>query len=253
MSKNFKPTSIVLIPDVHAKPGDKLERLHALRAKLKKVPNISHVVQIGDLGSFDSLSLHDNQTPDWYTRSVGGDLAAFRQALTLVDHIAQDHGAAVHVTEGNHENRYNKWMLSDNRLTTSDFTKTVGAYVKKEMPWINYHAFQKPLIIRGAAFCHYVVSGLMNRAVGGERPAGTILKTQFMSTVVGHSHILDFAERTRVDGTKIYGLVSGCFVDPAAEFSYAGAAKALWWNGAHVLHFYKSGQFDLESLSIDRL
>jgi hypothetical protein len=255
-AKKFQPNTVLVIPDVHAKGGDKLERLRALRAYLQRHRTpLSHVVQIGDLWSFDSLCQHDKETPEWYKRNLGADWDAGCEGLQIIKSIADRANCEVTVTEGNHEYRYNNWMKSDNRLLTSDFPKTVSAALKRAPvgAGVRYVPFQTPFVLNDTAFIHYAISGLMNRAVGGERPAGTILRTQFMSTVVGHSHVLDFAERTRADGRKIQALVSGCFIDPAADFSYAGAARKLWWNGVQLLHYTAPGVFDIEMISIDRL
>jgi hypothetical protein len=164
-------------------------------------------------------------------------------------------GAKIYFLEGNHENRYNRWIAGDNRLRSSPFPQTVAELIQYYRPSskINYIPFLKPLIIHDTAFSHYFVSGLMGRPQSGERPAGTILKAQHMSCVCGHSHTLDYAERTRADGSKIHGLVSGCFIDPNTAFEFAGAARKLWWVGCHLLHFYKSGEFDVESISLERM
>jgi hypothetical protein len=244
-------STILLIPDFHAKKGDKLERLDALKSWLdKRRQPISRIVLIGDVFDMESLCLHDNQMPTWYQRSLKADLSVGFKALEKVQKLAR---CPVEFIEGNHEVRYNKWMASDNRLLTSDFPQTVRELIAKEAPKIYYHDFLVPFIHNEVAFSHYFVTGLMGRAQGGERPAGNILKAQHMSCVAGHSHLLDFSERTKADGSKIYGFVSGCFVDPEADFSYAGAARKLWWNGVHLLHFTAPGEFDVESISLARL
>lgn len=255
-AKKFTPNTVLVIPDVHAKGGDKLERLHALRSYFQKRPtNFSHVIQIGDLWSFDSLCQHDKESPEWYERNLSEDWAAGKAALQIIKSIAVKSQAPVTITAGNHEVRYDNFMKSDNRLSKSDFLKTVGAVLKAHPvgEGVKYVKFQTPFVLNETAFIHYAISGLMNRAVGGERPAGTILRTQFMSTVVGHSHVLDFAERTRADGRKIQALVSGCFIDPDADFSYAGAARKLWWNGVQLLHYTAPGEFDIECISLARM
>jgi hypothetical protein len=243
--------TVLLLPDIHAKRGDKLERFDALRAWLqRRRVRLDNIILIGDVFDMESLCLHDNQQPEWYSRSLKADLDVGYKALTKVQQLAN---CPLVFVEGNHEVRYNKWMKSDNRLLTSDFPQTVRDLVKAHNKKIHYVDFLEPYIYHGVAFSHYFVTGLMGRAQGGERPAGNILKAQHMSCVAGHSHLLDFSERTKADGSKLYGLVSGCFVDPEADFAYAGAARKLWWTGCHLLHFTASGEFDVESINIARL
>ena len=260
MSANkFKPKTILLIPDIHAKPNDDLARLEKMRRwlKLNKQP-IHKVIQIGDLWDFDSLCTHDMHTPEWHTRTLRGDIDAGFRALDIILAAAKDHQllpSDVLITGGNHEDRYDKYLKSDNRLLTSDFPPTVRALLatNPKTQGVKYQGFLKPYTTYGITFSHYFVSGVMGRPVGGERPAANLLRSQFISSVCGHSHLYDFAERTRGDASKIYALVAGCFVNPEAPFAYAGAARKLWWNGFHLLHCYKPGEFDVQSVSIERL
>jgi hypothetical protein len=252
----------LLVPDAHVMAGDDLARFRALHKWLgARNVRLEGLINIGDLWDFASLCAHDQDNPEWYSRQLGEEIDVGIEALELQNKILKDFGiagAVLHFIEGNHENRYNKWMAGDNRLRTSPFPKTVADIIKSRLSKparakLKFHKFLQPAIVRGVAFSHYFVSGLMARPQSGERPAGTILKTQHMSCVCGHSHTLDFAERTRADSTKIYGLVAGCFVDPKAEFGFAGPARKLWWSGCHLLHFTGTGQFDLESVSYERL
>lgn len=259
-TSKFTPKTVLLIPDVHATPGDDLGRLEAMTDWVldKRKVKLDKIVIIGDVFDFASLSLHDNHQPEWYERSLGADAEAGLSALDKIVELADSSGLYVnkdvHFIEGNHEDRYNKWMKSDNRLLTSQFPKTVSALIKEERAYrFNYHAFLKPVMIYGTAFQHYHVSGVMNRPHAGERPALSMLRQHHMSVVQGHKHTLDFAEHTRPDGSKLYGFVCGAFVNPKTEFAYAGAARKLWWNGFHLLHFYAPGEFDVESISLERI
>jgi len=260
MSSKFTKKTMLLIPDVHAQPDDDMTRFGNLMFWLdQRAPKLDKIVQIGDLWDFGSLCTHDSNTPDWHKRSLKEDIDAGFDALDWIYSIGAAHDVEckdIHIIEGNHEDRYNKWMKSDNRLLTSDFPKTVKALIAQERPTykgINYHAFLKPTVIWGAVFSHYFVSGVMGRPQGGEHHANNLLRSQHTSCICGHSHLLSTSTRTRGDESKIHALVAGCFVDPAGDFAYAKAAKKLWWNGVHLLHFYAPGEFDVESISMDRL
>lgn len=250
---------LLYIPDVHAKKDDDLSRFNTAAAWLtQRRLKFDAIVQGGDLWDMEALCSHDADTPDYYQRSFYDE---FEVGLKVVDRLHQwktrfgAKNCALYLTEGNHENRYNKWMAGDNRLKTSPFPKTVEELINYYRPnnQINYYSFLQPLVYNDVAFSHYFVSGLMGRAQSGERPAANILRAQHMSCVACHSHTLDFAERTRADGSKIYGVVGGCFVNPENPFEFAGAARKLWWNGIHILHMTSPGEFDLESISLDRM
>jgi len=251
------PKTVLLIPDTHAMPGDKLDRFAKMMAFLEdRNVVLDRVVHIGDLWDFGSLCTHDMDDPRWSHRSLQEDIEVGFQALDWIASIAAAFGGApIDFNEGNHENRYNTWMASDNRLLTSEFPKTMKQLVAQRRPTFNlkYHPFLKPVTIYGAVFQHYFVSGVMGRPQGGEHHANNLLKSQHISCVCGHSHLLSTATRTKADGAKLHALVGGCFVDPEGDFSYAKAAKKLWWNGFHLLHFTAPGVFDVESISIERL
>lgn len=245
--------TILLIPDMHVSRGDKLHRLDKLKNFIYAQPvPPDAIVQIGDLFDFESLCLHDKDTAAWSRRSLAQDIEAGKQALEKLDSLARLLSVPLYYLGGNHEHRYDTWMASDNRLATSPFPKSI-AELLKSYGRITYYPFGKVLLLNGAAFVHYFVSGVMNRAHSGERPALSMLRTHHMSCIAGHKHTLDFAEHTRPDGSKIYALVGGCFVDPKKKFSYAGQARKLWWEGVHLLTFTKPGEFDLQSVSTKQL
>ena len=257
MATKFQPKTVLLIPDTHAMPGDNLDRFDGLMVILNgRDIKLDKVVHIGDLWDFESLCTPDMNSPRWYQRSLSKDIEAGFAAFDKIISIAYACGTSdIEFIEGNHEDRYNKWMASDNRLLTSDFPKTVQQLIKtyRAPVKINFHKFLQPANIYGAIFQHYFVSGVMGRPQGGEHHANNLLKSQHSSCVCGHSHLLSTSTRTKADGSKLHALVGGCFVDPNGEFAYAKAAKKLWWNGVHLLHFYAPGEFDVESISLERL
>jgi DNA repair exonuclease SbcCD nuclease subunit len=246
-------TRILLIPDMHVGHGDKLKRLDQLKNYIYDEPELpSAIVQIGDLFDFESLCVHDQYTANWTQRSVQRDMDAGMLALDHLDNFAKDLGVPFHFLGGNHEDRYDRWMQSDVRLASSPFPHTM-AEVMEPFDNINYHPFGQVLELQGASFVHYFVSGVMNRPHSGERPALSMLRTHHKTVIAGHKHTFDFAEHTRPDGTKLFALVAGCFVDPKKSFGYAGQGRKLWWNGCQLLDFYRPGEFDLHTISINRL
>lgn len=106
-------------------------------------------------------------------------------------------------------------------------------------------------VIEGIAFAHHFISGVMGRAVGGEHQAYSLLTKNFQSCVQGHTHTLDFSERTTATGKKIYGLVCGVYQEHQSP--WAGERNKLWWRGLTHLRNVDDGQFDLECISLSRL
>lgn len=255
----FKPQTILYIPDVHAKSTDRLFRFNALAAWLtNRRLKFDAVIQGGDLWDMESLCSYDNTSPEYYERHFWDEFSVGLDALDRIEVLTKRFGnksCPLYMLEGNHENRYNKWMASDNRLRTSPFPQTVESLIRFYRPTskVNYFPFLQPMVMHDISFSHYFVSGLMGRPISGERPAANLLRSQFMSVVACHSHTYDFAERTRSDGRKVYALVGGCFVDPDDPFKFAGAARKLWWNGVSILHVTAPGEFDVEAVSLERM
>jgi hypothetical protein len=154
MATKFQPKTVLLIPDTHAMPGDNLDRFDGLMALLNgRDVKLDKVVHIGDLWDFESLCTHDMNSPLWYQRSLSKDIEAGFAALDKIVSIAYACGTSdIEFIEGNHEDRYNKWMASDNRLLTSDFPKTVHQLIKtyRAPVKINFHKFLQPANIYGA-------------------------------------------------------------------------------------------------------
>jgi len=132
MATKFQPRTVLLIPDTHAMPGDSLDRFDRLSDYLdERALTLDKVVHIGDLWDFESLCTHDMNSPHWYHRSLEKDIEAGFYALDKIVSIAHAWGSTdIEFIEGNHEDRYNKWMASDNRLLTSGFPKTVQQLIR---------------------------------------------------------------------------------------------------------------------------
>ncbi len=252
-SKNAQ--RILVVPDIHAKKGDSLERLDRLRLA-SRILKPTKLVILGDVWDFESLCLHDSNTPEWNDRNLSEDIEAGCRAMDKLLHLAEEQNLKpqdVVFTEGNHEDRYTKWMRSDNRLRTSAFPKNARELYTNGRGKFLWYDFLRPANISGITFQHYFVSGVMGRPQGGTRPASNLLNSQMQSVVCGHTHVLDWATKTAATGRRISALVAGCFVDPDKPPAYAKASFHLWSNNVCVLHTNGHGEYDLEVISNRRL
>lgn len=247
--------TVLYIPDTHVQPGENFDRFDALWKWLKRNNrSVDWIVHAGDHWDFDALCSHDSKLPEWNERSVQESIDAGIEGLVKIVDIADAANAEyIVMTLGNHEERWRRWVKEDNRVRTFIPEDYIEQVVDDNFNGVELVPFQQPTIINGVAFAHYFVSGLMNRPASGDRPALSLLRTQHMSVVQGHKHTFDHAEHTRPDGSKIHALIGGCFVDPNAPFSFAGASRKLWWNGVHILHFTAPGEFDVEQISLARM
>lgn len=91
----------------------------------------------------------------------------------------------------------------------------------------------------------------MGKPIGGANAARSHTMKLMRSSASGHSHEFDYFINTAMDGTKVHGLVGGCFFDHTHEF--AAAQEHLYWRGFNVLHDVQDGEYDLESIRLSRL
>ncbi len=237
----------LVIGDAHAKPGVHNERFAWLAEwALEARPDV--IIDMGDWADMPSLSSYDKGHKNFEGRRYTKDVDAARQARAMFNAPINAHNARYPKDQylprkvalgGNHcEGRISRVMELqpefDGLITHHD----LGA---EEYGW-EYVPYQKPIQIHGIMYCHYFPSGIMARPIGGEHGAATLIKKMFVSCVAAHSHLRDFAERTRADGVKICGLIAGCYFEHRE--GYAGAANDMWWRGGVMLEEVSNGFFD---------
>jgi hypothetical protein len=242
--------NILVIPDSHVRPGiQDISRFHHV-AKLLDYRRPQVLVHLGDMWDMESLCSYDAGKKSFEGRRYKRDIEAGVAALKLLKDNCSVYSKTLKLfCPGNHENRIHRAVEEDAKLegliSSEDFKLAEYDFRVKE--------FLVPHQVEGVSFLHYQISGLMGRPIGGENPAANILKKGLVSTVVGHSHVLDFSERTNANGKKLMGLVAGSFLAQGQKENYAGAAQKLWWNGVCYLHNVKEGAYDLETISLSRL
>ena len=247
---------ILVIPDAHAQPGVDNERFSLLGRMICDVrPDV--VVSIGDLFDLPSLSSYDVGRKSFEGRTYADDIEAGLEAQELlfgeVERYNRRRSNPVkpewHYCLGNHEQRIGRAIEADRKLegtiSYDDLTND-GEY-----PWI-VHDFLKPVYIGGVALAHYFVSGPMARPISGANVASSLLTKMNHSCVQGHSHLLDYSQKTRVDGKKLNAVACGWYGD--FEEEWAGPqVNALWSSGILMLRDVKDGEFDMEWVSIGRV
>lgn len=243
----------LVVPDPHAYPGQDNTRAEWLGKLILDVkPDV--VVVLGDTADMPSLCSYDRGTKSFQGRTYQKDIDAhadFQDRLWSTVRKAKKRLPHRVTLIGNHEQRI------DRAIEVQPELEGVISYADLELDtWyddvVHYNGATPGLIeIDGITYAHYIVTGVSGRPIGGEHGAYTLLTKKFKSCTVGHSHLLDFAQRTSADGTKINGLVAGCFQEHVP--SYAGNSASLWWSGVVIKRGVKDGMYDPEFVSIDRL
>lgn len=248
-----RPKVHLCVPDPHAHPlhnNNRADILGKLIADLK--PDV--LVNLGDQWDFPSLCSYDKGKKSFWGRAYADDLEAgldFSERMwNPIRRLKKKMPYSVFL-EGNHEERI-KRLLS----IQPELEGTVGfgdLDLKRDYDDIVEYNGSTPGMINvdGIMYCHYAVSGVMGRAIGGEHPGYSLLMKQFQSVTAGHLHLLSHATRTTAEGKRIHGLVAGVFQDYWSE--YAGHANDLWWRGLVIKRNVEDGDYDLETVSMARL
>jgi len=257
--------TVIVIPDAHAQPGVSNERFSVLGRMICSIMSESKdecvVVNIGDMVDLPSLNTFDRPGSKAYEGKryrldIEAGLDAQRLLFDEVDNYNRPRRGEAkldikwHYTLGNHEARISRAIESDpakleGAMSLDDLTNN------GEFPWRVY-PFLEPMFLNEVGFCHYWSSGVMGRAIGGENPAASILKKQMFSCVQGHTHTMDFAERSRADGKKLSAAVVGCYFTHFEEWA-GPQVNQLWRPGVAVLRDVHDGQFDFEWWSYRRV
>jgi hypothetical protein len=253
---------ILIIGDAHAKPGVSNRRFYwAGRYAADEEPDI--IVDMGDWEDMPSLCTYDYGKKAFENRRYLNDLQAAHSARAEFNRGLQTYNqeyAARHKAKynpkkialgGNHsEGRITKAIEVDPKL---DGWMSIANLKHREFGW-EYVPYLEPIELQGFTFSHYFASGIMGRPIGGEMPALAIIRKQLTSCVAGHSHLFDIAHRTRPDGSRVWGIVAGCFMDKEQWESYAAAANRLWWRGLILLRGCENGDFEsFSTITVEEL
>jgi hypothetical protein len=237
-------TDILVIGDAHSKPGVSNRRFDWLGRYIAETrPKI--VVDMGDWSDMESLSSYDKGKKSFegrrYKKDIEASCDARQRVAACLRPFVKKYRPKLVALGGNHD-----WARVERvgeLQPELDGVVAVTDQLHREFGWELY-PFLEPVDLAGITFSHYFGSGLMQRPIGGENHAVTLLKTQFKSTCQAHTHLKAEAERTAANGKKLQGFVAGCFLDPGQKEAYAGRANAMWWRGLLHLKGVENGYAD---------
>lgn len=243
-------TLTAIIGDAHAKPTVTNRRFDWLgRLMADRRPDT--IIDIGDWDDFPSLCSYDKGKACFegrrYKRDVACSLDSRARFNAPIDKANAKLSKAARYKPrkvalgGNHaEGRISKACQENAELGG---LISIDDLKLESFGW-QYVPFLRPFSHGGALFNHYFVKGVMGKPVGGESPALALIKTQYVSCFQGHSHLLDYAHRTKPDGKRIHAAHVGCYLDPDQHEDYAGAANQMWARGILFLRNLRNGDFD---------
>ena len=204
----------------------------------------------GGFSSLDSLSSYDKGKKSHEGRRYQKDIKSANEALDCLEQGFRNirgYAPKKKIMWGNHEYRIDRAAELNAELAGTISKDDINF---KQHGW-ETHEFMDVAVVDGIHYSHYFTTGVSGKPIGGENPASSILKKHYVSCVAAHSHIYDYAERAKPDGTKINGLVAGCYCDH--PMPYAKGTEHMWWAGITILDEVKNGDYDLRRISLKRI
>lgn len=246
----------LVIPDQHAHPHHHNKRADYLGKLIKDLkPDV--VINIGDAADMPSLSNYDKGKASFHGQNYEKDINAhldFQDRMWSPVKKSKKKQPFRVVLEGNHEHRIKRALEYDPHLEGERFGVSF-----KDLAFSDYYhevveyQGQTPGIYScdGIDYAHFLISGVMGRAIGGEHHAYSLIAKNFTSCTVGHSHTADWAIRSDTHGKKIMGLVCGVYQD--YQSSWAGAVNNLWWSGVVIKRAVEDGSYSPQFVSMKEL
>jgi len=242
-----------VLPDCQVRPGDNLEYLGCIGKYIAyKKPDV--IVNLGDFADMSSLSTYDVGTKAFEGRSYKADVEAAKAGMDkLMNPIIAEQGRLKRnkekqwnpkmiLTLGNHENRINRAINSDRKLSGLISTDDLRY---KEYGW-QVHDFLNVVVQDGIAYSHYMVSGVKGLAV--QSPT-LMLNKKHMSCIVGHQQGRQIAYAQRADGKQMTAIISGSCYEH--DEPYMGPQGNQHWRGAWILYNVNDGAFDELPVPLD--
>lgn len=243
----------LVIPDPHAHYKHHNNRADLL-GKLIIDLRPDRVICVGDGADMPSLSGYDRGRKSFQGRTYTADIDAWLDFQDRMWHPVKRRKKKLpdsYYLIGNHEERIDRAIQLQPELD--------GAIGYSDLDLERYWSEIVPYdgrtpgicLVDGVHYAHYFVSGVMGKAISGEKPAYSLLSKQYVSCTQGHVHTLDYCVRTSAHGQKIQGLVCGIFTDHRMD--WAGNTQDLWWSGVIIKRNVEGGSYDPQFVSLSAL
>lgn len=243
----------LVISDQHSHPDFNNDRADLLGRLISDVrPDV--LVNIGDAWDFSSLSAYDRGKASFYGRSYKKDLDAgleFQERMWNPLKKSKKKLPYSVFCIGNHEQRIERALEITPELSgTIDYNDLDLNRYYDEV--VHYNGSTPGTTeIDGVTYAHYFISGLLGRAIGGEHHASSLIAKNFTSCTCGHSHLFDFAVKSKPNGQKVMATVCGVFQDYDAP--WAGESNRLWDKGVVLKREVENGTYDIQFISLSSL
>ena len=258
--KTSEVTTLV-IGDAHDSPGVPQDRFEAL-GNLIEAARPTNIVQIGDWGSYDSVSFHNKGRPLIQeglrlSHDIESAKRAYNKAFgplrALMARQKSNRKKAYTPTvfwlEANHEYRIKRYLMENpvlvGMLPEEDLVGATqdGAIL---VPWREY------CYIDGVAFTHIPFAKRSSTPIGGEFVTKRAAEFHDTTVVFGHTHRFLVHDNARIrehSSPLVHSINVGWFGDYIPDY-VESEVNMDWWSGLILLHHTDPGQVDIETISM---
>ena len=237
--------SHLFIGDTQVKPGVPLDHLEALgRFIADRKPEV--IVHAGDNWDMPSLSSYDEGKMAMEGRRYEMDIDAGNEAIEILDDAIaniNNYDPERYFLIGNHEHRIERYVEEHPKLEGFMGYDDFNLDNWEVVPFLNI------INIDGVHYSHYFANPFSGRPYGGT-VVNKLNKLKF-SFAQGHVQILEYHKDYLNNGDTLSGLVNGAFY--MHDEGYKGPQGNHHWQGVCLLKGVVNGDYDLETISLDRL
>jgi hypothetical protein len=235
----------LVIGDTQVKLGTPTEHLEALGNFIKKrKPDV--IVHLGDHWDMPSLSSYDEKTIHMEGRRYNDDIESGNEAMEIIDDAINsipDYEPEKVFLIGNHEERILRYVTNNPKLEGFMSLNDLNLDEWDIVPFLEIAN------IDGLHYSHYFANPFSGKPVAGT--AQSKLNKLKFSFVQGHVQKLEFAKDYLNNGEVLTGLVNGAFY--LHDEGYKGPQGNNHWRGLTMLNGVRNGDYDLETICIDKL
>lgn len=230
--KPENPISVVAIGDAHDDPKIPQDRFTWIgRFIAEKRP--SHVIQIGDLMTMDSLNTHiPNETFHGRLKGVYlEDIASGNKALQALNRACKSFKGPRHIVLGNHERRLH--LLEDAVPEIAGMMRHEFEQVLSNNGW-SFSPYGEIHKLGNVGFVHAAINRL-GKTFGGMNAELQIANQSNMDLVIGHSHVAKVHTAPKVGGDFVRVINLGCALPQGHIEDYAKHSQTGWtWGAWHL-------------------
>ena len=248
MEPEGEPEIVLAIGDTHDDPRIPDKERFKWMGRCAADLGVDRIVQIGDFGTWDSVSRHEDRTTirGRALPSYEDDLASCRMALMALNQGLDGYHCKKDITLGNHEDRVKTYENLHPQIEGSLYLRLRQSFADYGWRTSEYGEYR---FIKGVGFTH-VPHNIMGRPYGGKtlNPMGN---DAVFSIVFGHSHKGAYLNVPKIGPNCSIDILNlGCALPHGHVEDYAKLSTTGWTYGVYKLRLQAGRILSHEHISM---